>query len=99
MEMANHLHPLRVLPILLFKVDVLDEEEATLHPLVAHGSAHITRHRPGSNQPIQAFEVETRRPWLVCYVRSPAVVAHSSSSFRPALWRFLLSFWLDISQL
>ena len=96
--MANHLHPLRVLPILLFKVDVLDEEAAAVHPRVRHGPVHRTRHRPGSNQRIQAFEVRIRRPWLVCRMSSPAVVVQSAYAFRPSLSKLLPSYWLGMSQ-
>jgi len=48
-EVSNNLYALYSLPVLRFKVDVLNQEEAASHPLVAYRSADISRHHPGSN--------------------------------------------------
>ena len=85
MELFYHVHPLRVLLILVFMVDVVDEEAAALYPHIRHGPMPLTKHHPGANQRIQAVKVRIRRPWLVCRMHSPVVVANTAYAVRPSL--------------
>ena len=85
MELFHTLHPLRVLLILVFTVDVMAASSSTLYPHIRHGPIPLTKHHPGANQGIQAVEVRIRRPWLVCRMRSPAVVANTAYAVRPSL--------------
>lgn len=43
-----------ILPLLMLKIDVLDEEEAAFHPLVGNRPLRFSRYLPGAHQPVQA---------------------------------------------
>jgi len=50
------------LAVLLLEFDVLDQEEATFHPLVGNPPLHVTGQLPSANQPVQTPQVGARLP-------------------------------------
>ena len=55
--MAEHLEA-GCAPIALLNVDVLQEKESALHPLVANGSRRVARELPCADERIECLEVE-----------------------------------------
>jgi hypothetical protein len=70
---ADDLDALALLPVLL-KLDVLEQEEAAVHPLVGDLSLGAAGDVPGADQPVQALEVGIRLWWLRW--RGGVVVCH-----------------------
>jgi hypothetical protein len=64
MFVADYLEALDLLSVLL-EVDVLDEEEAALHPLESDPSLCASGHFPRTDQPAQVSEVGIRPGWLL----------------------------------
>src|SRR5918994_608761 len=63
------------------EVDVLDEEEAALHPLVGDRPPHVPGELPGADQPIQPLEVRARLARLLLPVaRDFAVLVRHTPS-------------------
>jgi hypothetical protein len=78
---ADDLDALDPLPVLL-EIDVLDEEEAALHPLKANPSLRAPGHLPRADQPVQALEVGARLGWLLVGLSVVRVVIrHNGFSF------------------
>jgi hypothetical protein len=75
--MSDDLHALDFLPT-VDKIDVLDKEKATFHPLEGNVPIDIwTRHFPCADQSIQTLEVGIWRSWLLLSLSKSTILWHT----------------------
>src|SRR5215207_3911660 len=84
--MADDLHPINLPPVAL-DIDVLDEEESPVHPLVTGLPLRPARYLPRPDQRFQTLEIGIRCNRLL---RINALACHRDCSFTLCLSLFFL---------